>query len=70
MKQILKNFNPDYYYFVILQELFGDDLDISNQIPTCPKLRHPEFGVNWCDDDENDRSLCSLMCQGIGPFIY
>jgi len=27
------------------------------------KLPDIEEGVHWCDDDENDKSVCSLLCQ-------
>ena len=30
---------------------------------TCDALSKIQNGVHWCDDDENDKSVCSLLCQ-------
>ena len=58
-------------YLSELKDIFGEELAVHAEKASCPKIKHPENGVFWCDDDENDKSICSFMCQEgyhpIGP---
>ena len=46
--------------------LFGDEFLAEQELAprgTCDALSPILNGVHWCDDDANDKSVCSLLCQ-------
>ena len=62
--------NPDIAEMMkLLGEEFEDDHEFENfgtffeEKGTCERITHVENGVNWCDDEENEKSVCSLLCQ-------
>ena len=55
-----------------MMRLFGDEflIDPITDTGTCTELSPIQNGVHWCDDDQNDKSVCSLLCQtGNNPFL-
>ena len=54
--------NPD---IAEMMRLFGDEflIDPITETGTCTELPPIQNGVHWCDDDQNDKSVCSLLCQ-------